>query len=98
MTEHCKAGLHIREGLECIECGQVVSVYEDRRLMEENEPPPASVVLTEGPTGTAWQRFHGDGSWHSTTGRVATWGGLMKSYRAAAPVRIVYLPSPTPTR
>lgn len=38
------------------------------------EPPPGSVVLTEGPSGTAYQRFHSDGSWHSTA------SGLTRSF------------------
>ena len=56
------------------------------------EPPMGSVVLAEGTTGTAWQRFYRDGLWHSTTGRVHTWAELV-SYeqqckRAAGPLLI----------
>ena len=32
------------------------------------EPQPGSVVLVEGPTGTAWQRWHRTGLWHKTGG------------------------------
>jgi hypothetical protein len=37
------------------------------------EPTHGSVVLTSGPTGTAWQRHFKDGLWHSTTGHVFNW-------------------------
>jgi hypothetical protein len=29
------------------------------------EPPPGSVVLVHGVTGTAYQRFFSDGLWHA---------------------------------
>lgn len=32
---------------------------------DDIEPLPGSIVLTEGPFGTAWQRFFSDGLWHS---------------------------------
>lgn len=33
----------------------------------EDEPPHGSVILLNGPTGTAWQRHYRDGLWHPTT-------------------------------
>ena len=33
-----------------------------------SEPEPGSIILTEGVTGTAWQRFFVDGRWHPTRG------------------------------
>lgn len=39
------------------------------------ELPRGSVVLVEGPSGTAYQRQHSTGVWHSAT-RVATWSEL----------------------
>jgi len=38
-----------------------------------NEPSRGSVVMTDGPTGTAWQRHHKDDGWHSTAGITQTW-------------------------
>lgn len=32
------------------------------------QPEPGSVVLTNGPHGTAWQLFFSDGRWHPTRG------------------------------
>ena len=42
-----------------------------------NQPWPGSVVLANGPHGTAWQRHFSDGLWHSTRGgRPRPWLGL----------------------
>lgn len=42
------------------------------------QPPKGSVVMAQGRTGTAWQRFMSDGKWHSTSnGRIATWDELV---------------------
>lgn len=38
-----------------------------------NEPTKGSVVVLNGVTGTAYQRHHSDGLWHSTTGQTAAW-------------------------
>lgn len=35
---------------------------------DATEPLPGSVILTEGPHGTAWQRFFTDGKWHRVSG------------------------------
>lgn len=40
----------------------------ERYPESDPEPHPGSVVLTEGPFGTAWQRHFSDGLWHSTRG------------------------------
>lgn len=37
------------------------------------EPPTGSVLLADGLTGTAWQRFFSDGLWHSVTGKSEPW-------------------------
>lgn len=36
--------------------------------VDHTEPVEGSIVLTEGLTGTAWQRHHSDGMWHSSRG------------------------------
>lgn len=41
------------------------------------EPPSGSVVMVQGRTGTAYQRFHSDGMWHGTTGQVLPWVELV---------------------
>lgn len=41
------------------------------KTKDSAEPGHGSVVMTHGLTGTVWQRFYSDGSWHSTTGAVA---------------------------
>lgn len=46
-----------------------------------HEPAPGSIALTHGLSGTAWQRHHGDGLWHSTTGLTTTWPGLLTQDR-----------------
>lgn len=37
------------------------------------EPPPGSVLIKEGLAGTAYQRHHSDGKWHSTTAHEVVW-------------------------
>jgi hypothetical protein len=58
------------------------------------EPPAGSLVLTEGPAGTAWQRLHSTGDWHSSTGRQLPWRDLeRKTTRPGAwPLLLVYVP------
>lgn len=89
-TSYCRAGMHMRDvDGTCLECGD-----ENDRVGELRELtlPVAAVVLAEGPVGTAWQRMASTGIWHSTTGRRATWGELVKRDRPASRIRIVYLP------
>lgn len=43
------------------------------------QPKHGSVVMTQGMTGTAWQRFYSDGLWHSVSGQVRTWSDLLAS-------------------
>lgn len=46
---------------------------------DANEPALGSVVLTEGSTGTAWQRLFKDGLWHSARGgRPKTWEQMLR--------------------
>lgn len=42
----------------------------------DEEPTPGSIILIHGETGTAVQRFHGDGKYHAMTGKVYTWSEL----------------------
>lgn len=65
------------------------------------EPRPGSVVLTDGLQGTAWQRLHGDGLWHSTTGRTATWDDLVareREYDRGGPLLVHDAPPRTPSK
>lgn len=49
---------------------------------QSHEPHPASVVLVNGPTGTAWQRYFSDGLWHSVRGgRGRTWTEMLERQR-----------------
>lgn len=62
-------------------------------LPTDPEPSHGSVLLSEGPTGTAWQRHHNDGRWHSTSGRSLTWDELLArvaSRRGALPLLLVH--------
>ena len=47
---------------------------------EMEQPVRGSVVLVGGLTGTAWQRHHADGLWHSTLSRMkaATWDEMVR--------------------
>lgn len=56
------------------------------------EPPCGSVMITESPSGTAWQRHFADGLWHSTAGRVLPWTEL--GFRDGQPKfrMLVYVP------
>lgn len=60
----------------------VVAVLRYARREVTTEPPHGSVVLTQGPTGTAWQRHYSDGLWHSTTGKVGTWDVVVAAGRS----------------
>lgn len=44
-----------------------------RILPTTPEPPAGSVVIRDGLSGTVYQRFHGDGCWHSVAGDVVGW-------------------------
>jgi hypothetical protein len=53
------------------------------------QPPFGSVVLLHGTSGTAWQRFHSDGLWHSTQGgQPLGWKRLLE---LCPPSRIVHI-------
>jgi hypothetical protein len=86
---YCEEGLHIRDTTygTCLECGE-----HDDQPGQQPEPPRGSVVLTEGPTGTAWQRFNSDGRWHSTTGKSTPWDRLIRSDKPGGRLRVIYLP------
>lgn len=88
VTEHCAAGLHVRDAVEryCLECG------DENDQGVPVEPPRGSVVMTQGPTGTAWQRFYGDGRWHSTTGKSTTWDKLRLADKPTSRTTLLYLP------
>lgn len=47
------------------------------------EPPHGSVIMAEGPTGTAFQRFFNDGLYHGTNGKVVKFDYFTKRYNPA---------------
>lgn len=60
----------------------MIHVTDDRgRLVlladDHMEPEPASVVLTHGEFGNAWQRYFSDGLWHRGKA-TKTWGQLTR--------------------
>jgi transcriptional regulator with XRE-family HTH domain len=95
---YCRESLHIRDTVtgQCLECGDIKDAAEEAAELRENEPPRGDLLMADGPTGTAWQRYNSDGLWHSTTGKRAPWRLLMKADRPGARTRLVYLP-PRPT-
>lgn len=51
-------------------------------LEDRAEPSPSSIILVDGKWGTAWQRHHGDGLWHSTGhAKPRTWAWLVNNKR-----------------
>lgn len=56
-----------------------------KRLLPEAdlaEPEGASILLTEGIHGTAWQKWYSDGLWHSVRGGGGkTWEWLLRRPR-----------------
>lgn len=58
------------------------------------EPTPGSIVLAYGPTGTAYQRFHSDGLYHGTTGKVLTYDQLLMLDFDDRPLLVVYAAPP----
>lgn len=91
---YCSENLHVRDTVNgtCLECGDQKDPAEEAAELAANEPPRGAIVLADGPSGTAWQRFHSDGAWHSTTGKRAPWRLLMKADRPGARTRLIYLP------
>lgn len=93
--DYCGAGIHVRDpetGV-CEYCGDDLSFAEAHAQLVAHEPPRGSVVMTEGATGTAWQRHNGDGRWHSTTGKATSWARLTLSDRPGdGRLFVVYLP------
>jgi hypothetical protein len=89
---YCGQGIHVRDTITgvCLECGE-----PDDQPGQQLEPPRGAVVLTEGPTGTAWQRFNSDGRWHSTTGKNTSWERLILSDKVGGRLRVIYLPPQT---
>ena len=56
----------------------VVTNFYGAVVGDATEPTQGSVVLTEGPEGTAWQRHFKDGLWHRAGGgRPRKWGDLL---------------------
>ena len=90
----CERNLHVRDTVtgRCRECGDVKDPAAEHYELLTHEPPPASIVLASGPSGTAWQRHARDGMWHSSTGKRAFWPTLLKSDRPGSRTRLVYLP------
>lgn len=65
------------------------------------EPPRGSVVMTDGLEGTAWQRLHGDGLWHSSTGRTEAWATLCDregQYGRGGPLLVHLAPPRVPSK
>lgn len=91
---YCAEGFHVRDPLTetCLECGDEKTWEQANAELVVKQPPRGTIVLAQGSSGTAWQRFYGDGRWHSTTGKSTTWDKLVLSDRVGAPTRIVYLP------
>lgn len=88
--------LHVREAtdpLVCVDCGDVAeSEAHIAFSLFQHQPRPGSVVLAEGPSGTAWQRMHAaPQNWRSVTGRGSTWARLMEASRPGSPVILVYV-------
>lgn len=54
-----------------------------------DEPEVGSVIMLHGPSGTAWQRLRSDGLWHSVTGEVADWDGVLAAAGTRSPIVIL---------
>lgn len=57
-------------------------------LNPEQEPPPGSVILLHGDSGTAVQRMFSDGKYHTSTGRTYTYEELFTVNPNAAPLLV----------
>lgn len=65
----------------------------DTRTMPE--PPPGSVILVNGETGTALQRFYSDGLWH----RAGSVGGTKwEDIKTTQPILVVHLTEEEPLK
>lgn len=51
---------------------------ESAKIKNGYEPPVASIVMTMGMYGNAWQRHGNDGLWHSTSGGVRRWSQMLR--------------------
>lgn len=59
-------------------------------LVPVKEPPTGSVVLANGPRGTAYQRYHSDGLWHCASGHFCAWDVLLA--QSNEPLIVVHVP------
>lgn len=61
---------------------------------ESQEPSHGSVLLTQGPTGTAFQRFFSDGLYHGTNGKVLTYAELLEQNRGTQRLLLIHDAAP----
>lgn len=78
--------------IHCLECGVPKTEMQILVELATYEPPHGSVILQDGPQGTAWQRFYGHGSWKSVTGRTSAWEAVLERSRPGSRVWLIYVP------
>lgn len=72
----------------------ILTDHKGESIATVDEPNPGSVLLTNGQTGTAWQRFMSDGKWHPTRGGGSrTWAELLTHRN----VILIYVAAPRPS-
>lgn len=79
-----------------INLNYVIPITDERGkalVHNRTEPEPGSIALTNGETGTCWQRFASDGLWHSTRGgRARDWRWMLNQRNVVlvydAPARV----------
>lgn len=87
-----------QEFISCVECGTQRTEGQILTELARYEPPIGSVVMVEGPSGTAWQRFYASGNWKSMHGHGAVWDAVLGRSRPGSRVWLVYVPPARYTR
>lgn len=87
--------LHILDPMTmlCLECGIHERAEVRHQNLLNNEPPPGSVVLRDGWTGTAYQRlFSNPEIWASVGRGIMNWHQLMQTNRpGSGALRLIYV-------
>ena len=71
---------------------EVIEALEKLRELVVDQPPHGSVVMVNGATGTAYQRFYSTGLWaRAGSANQYTWGQVLKLNPNIKPV-VIYTP------
>lgn len=72
---------------------QALKVLNTKEEPKGDQPPPGSVVMVNGPTGTAYQRFYSTGLWvRAGNADQYTWTQVKEMPGSSYPPILIYVP------